>query len=386
MIKIEEKSKCCGCSACAKICPKNAIKMVEDEKGFKYPVVDKEKCIECGLCIKVCPIINKTQKENKPEAYAIINKNEDVRSKSSSGGIFTLLAEEIIKNGGVVFGARFDDNWRVIHDYVEKVEELNIFRGSKYLQSDMGDSYQKVKEFLEQGREVLFTGTPCQIEGLKAFLRKDYDNLYTQDIICHGVPSPKVHDKYLQYQIKKFNAKKVKKLEHRNKDINWKDYCVKIEFDKGEYIESHNRDPFMQAFLRDTILRDSCYDCQFKKKNRISDITLADFWGIDKVLPALDDNKGTSLVIINSQKGKEILEKIKDKITLQKVDFEEAIKYNQSMFKSVKKDSNREKFFEKLDEMEFDKLVKKHTYKPSIFKRGIYKIKKIVKKLIKYKK
>ena len=172
MIEITDKTKCMGCHACYNRCPVQAIEMVEDEKGFKYPQVNKEKCINCGLCEKVCPILNQVKVENKPVAYAVKNLEEEIRKQSSSGGMFTLLAESILNDVGVVFGAAFDENWKLKHTYVENIEGLQIFRGSKYLQSTIGDTYAKVKEFLDSGRKVMFTGTPCQIEGLKAYLGK----------------------------------------------------------------------------------------------------------------------------------------------------------------------------------------------------------------------
>ena len=385
MIKIENKTECMGCHACFNKCPKQAIEMVEDEKGFKYPKVNKEKCIECGLCEKVCPIINNRKILNEPKAYAIINKKNEIREKSSSGGIFTLLAEYVIKNGGVVFGAAFDENWNVKHYYVEDIQDINIFRGSKYMQSIIGNTYKQAEEFLKDDRIVLFTGTPCQIEGLKAYLGKEYDKLYTQDIICHGVPSPKVHNIYLEYLKKKFKANKIENISHRDKVKGWKNFNTEIKFDTGKYTETHDKDLYMQAFLRDTILRDSCYDCKFKKKNRISDITLADFWGIQNILPEMDDDKGTSLMIINSKKGNNLFENIKNNVKYQEVDFENAIRYNQSMIKSVNMDRNRDKFFENLDKIEFDKLVKKYTYTPRIARRIIRKTKKLIKKLLKIK-
>ncbi len=382
MIEIKDKTRCMGCHACYNKCPVKAIEMVDDEKGFKYPQVNKEKCINCGLCEKVCPILNQINIANEPKAYAVKNKNEEVREKSSSGGMFTLLAEKVLQDGGVVFGVAFDETCQLKHTYVENIEDLQIFRGSKYLQSIVGDTYSKVKDFLVEGRKVMYTGTPCQIEGLKSYLGKDYENLLTQDIICHGVPSPKVHKKYLEYLKDKYKTENIKSIIHRTKINGWKNWCVNIKFDNSEYIESHNKDPYMQAFLRNTILRESCYNCQFKKKHRISDITLADFWGIENVAPEMDDDKGTSLVIINSEKGKKIFEQIKDKINYKQVDFEEAIRYNSSMTTSVKTDPNREKFFENLDKMPFDELVKKYTYTPSIFKRILLKVKRVVKKII----
>ena len=380
MIEITDKTKCMGCHACYNRCPVQAIQMVEDEKGFKYPQVNKEKCINCGLCEKVCPILNQVKVENKPVAYAVKNLEEEIRKQSSSGGMFTLLAESILNDGGVVFGAAFDENWKLKHTYAENVENLSIFRGSKYLQSTIGDTYAKVKEFLNNGRKVMFTGTPCQIEGLKSYLGKESDNLFTQDIICHGVPSSKVHERYLEYLKDRYKSEKIENIVHRTKINGWKNWCVKVALNNSEYIKSHNDDPYMQAFLRNTSLRESCYNCQFKKKHRISDITLADFWGIENVAPEMDDDKGTSLVIVNSEKGKQIFEQIKDKIIYKQVDFEEAIRYNPSMTKSVKPDYNREKFFENLDKMPFDKLVKKYTYTPSIIKRIYWKVKRIAKR------
>lgn len=384
MIDIKNKEQCCGCHACYNICPKNAIIMQEDEKGFRYPIIDKDKCIQCGLCEKVCPIIKNAQIQNEPIAYAAYNKDEEIRKVSSSGGIFTLLAEVILEEKGVVFGASFNEKHEVYHTYIENKNELDKFRGSKYLQSSINDTYKKAQEFLKNGRYVLFTGTPCQIEGLRTFLREDYDKLYTQDIICHGVPSPKVWNKYLQFREKE-DRDKPKKISFRNKDGGWKLFNMKFEYSNFEYRKNEIEDIYMQAFLRNTSLRDSCYNCSFKKKNRISDITLADFWGIENILPEMDDNKGTSLVIVNSEKGEELLNKIIEKMIYKRVDLDNALKYNPSMISSVNKDKNREKFFENLDKIEFDKLVKKYTYKPNIFRRVIGKIKRIIKKVIKRK-
>ena len=192
-----EKKDCSGCMACMNICPKNAIMMKEDKNGFKYPKIDEKLCIDCGLCSKACPVINKL-KENlyNIKVYACKNKDENIRKKSSSGGLFTLFAKYILDQEGVVFGAKYDENLRVIHDYIEKDDNINEFRGSKYVQSDINSTYAKAKKFLSNGRKVLFTGTPCQIEGLITYLGKNYSNLYTQDFICHGVPSPKVWKKY----------------------------------------------------------------------------------------------------------------------------------------------------------------------------------------------
>lgn len=380
MIEITDKTKCCGCHACYNICPKNAINMCEDEKGFKYPKVDKKKCIDCKLCEKVCPILNNEKIKNKPVAYACINEDKEIRNQSSSGGIFTLIAEEILKKNGVVFGAAFDEDYNVVHDYIEKIEDLKKFRGSKYVQSSINNMYKKTKVFLNNGRYVLFTGTPCQIEGLKKYLQRDYDKLYTQDIICHGVPSPKVWKKYLEFR-EKIDKEKPKYISFRNKDDGWKLFNTKFEYSKFNYKKNQNEDIYMKAFLSNISLRDSCYKCSFKKKNRVSDITLADFWGIENVLPKMDDNKGTSLVIVNSIKGQEIFEKIKNSIILEKVNLDDALQYNKSMIESVNKNKNREKFFDDLDKVEFNKLVRKNMPESKLIRRIFRKIKKIVKSI-----
>lgn len=207
MIFIQDKKECCGCSACASVCPKNCITMSEDSEGFLYPHVDESVCIDCHLCERVCPMINHGKDREPLAVYAAKNSNETIRMQSSSGGIFTLLAERVIDEGGVVFGASFNDRWEVVHDHVETKEELAKFRGSKYVQSKIGDNYRKVKLFLSEGRNVLFSGTPCQISGLKKYLRKDYDNLLAVDFICHGVPSPGVFRTYLQEEINREAAR-----------------------------------------------------------------------------------------------------------------------------------------------------------------------------------
>ena len=382
MIKIEDKSKCCGCYSCINVCPKNAINMVEDEKGFKYPEIDESKCINCNLCEKACPILNKVKQDNSPKAYAAYNKDEKIRLESSSGGIFTLISNYILENNGVIFGAAFDNDFLVKHIEINNKKDLYKLRTSKYLQSAIGDTYTKVKEYLNKDITVLFTGTPCQVEGLKTYLKKDYDNLYTQDIICHGVPSPKVWKKYLEYRNKQDLNKPVR-IKFRQKDDGWNLFALLLQYNNSAYKINHKDDLFMQAFLRDAILRDSCYACNFKKINRNSDITLADFWGIDNVIENMNDNKGTSLVIVNSDKGKILFDNIKNNTVFKEVNFEESIKYNTSMYKSVKMPKKRDEFFANLDNIEFDKLVKKYTVTPPFIRKVFSKVKRIIKKIIK---
>lgn len=360
MIRIEDKQICTGCYACLNICPEQCVSMNNDNEGFWYPVVDNERCIDCGLCVKVCPIINRVEYENKPITYACINNREDIRLESSSGGIFTLIAEQIIACGGIVFGARFDDNFNVIHDYVDTKEGLQKFRGSKYLQSRIGETFKEVEKQLEKGRKVLFSGTPCQIAGLKSFLDKPNDSLFTVDIICHGVPSPLVWQKYIEYR-EAIAGSKARRIAFRRKDEGWKLYSISFIFENDkEYIQTYKSDLYMRAFLKDICLRPSCYNCQFKTLNRDSDITLADFWGIQNILPEMDDNKGTSLLFVNSKKGLGMFEEIKGNIISKKVDINEAVSYNLAAVRSSRYNPKREDFFREIDKLPFEQLINKY--------------------------
>lgn len=360
----KNKAKCCGCQACFNGCPKKAISMIEDNKGFKYPIVDKNKCINCGLCKKVCPVLKDDTNTNNIKVYACINKDKNKRERSSSGGIFTLLAQEILKDGGAVIGAAFDENFEVRHICVQDDKDLQKIYKSKYVQSDINTMYVKAKDMLEKNRKVLFTGTPCQIEGLYSFLGREYENLYTHDFICHGVPSPKVWKKYKKY-IEKKSGKQIKSIDFRNKTYGWKKYYLKFTFDDSTYEDNINFDPYLKLFLNDIILRDSCYKCKFKKINRKSDVTLADFWGVEKVLPNLFDNKGISTVIINTEKGRQLFNNILESIEYKEIELIDVVKYNPSMIISAKKNININKFFDiyEKDNFDFCKYAKKVTKK-----------------------
>lgn len=358
--ELKTKKDCMGCHACTNICPKNCISMVSDQEGFLYPTVDYSLCIKCNKCVNVCPIINKVEVNNNPTAYSCINNDETIRLDSSSGGIFTLAAEKVIAQGGAVFGAGFNDEFEVEHSFVETKEKLSQIRGSKYVQSKIGDSYKKVKEFLDLEREVLFTGTPCQIAGLYSYLGKSYNNLLTIDIICHGVPSPEVWRKYVEFRETEAGAA-AQRIAFRRKDEGWKLFSVSFLFENNtEYRQNLRKDLYMRAFLKDVCLRPSCYDCNFKGLNRQSDITLADFWGIQNVLPDMDDDKGTSLIFVNSKNGQEIFNSISCGIKFKEVDINEAVKYNSSAIKSVSKNPNRDYFFAELNNLEFNQLVNKY--------------------------
>jgi len=358
-----KKSDCTGCYACANVCPKepSCISMIEDEEGFWYPRVDYDKCIKCGLCISTCPVLNYEPGDNAPRAYACINKDELIRVQSSSGGLFTLIAEQILEEEGVVFGAKFNDDFEVIHDFTETKEGVDEFRGSKYVQSRIGNTYMQTKHLLESGRKVLFTGTPCQIAGLVAFLKETFDNLFCVDIICHGVPSAKVWKKYIELREKEAGSP-TQRISFRLKNEGWKRYSVSFLFKNDtEYRQNLKNDLYMRAFLKDLCLRPSCYNCKFKTLYRISDMTLADFWGIQNIAPDMDDDRGTSLLFINSKSGMDMFERIKDKIAYKEVDINEAVKYNTAAYKSARYNPNRDRFMQGIiNDEPFDILVKEY--------------------------
>lgn len=352
MIKIYKKEDCCGCSACVHICPKHSISFKEDSEGFLYPHVDLKTCVDCGLCEKVCPVLNQNDERLPLQTFAAKHRDDEVRMKSSSGGIFTLLAEHILDKGGVVFGAKFNDNWEVIHDYVETKEGLAPFRGSKYVQSNIGNSYKLVEEFLKIGREVMFTGTPCQIAGLKKYLRKDYKNLLTVDFVCHGVPSPMVWKKYLEEEIDRYKAI-LTHINFRDKSTGWKNFSVILNFAKSKSIDFEEKslvmstvfheNPYMEAFMSNLCLRPSCYACPAKSGKSGADVTIGDFWGIDTIRPDIDDDKGVSLVLVNNYRKLDLTG-----LNYNLLPYENAIERNICIEKSVSLPVNRNFFMRQL--------------------------------------
>ena len=279
--------KCSGCDACGQICPKAAISMMPNDEGFLYPEVDSSLCVECRLCEKICPVLNVRSSTDFSErkAYAAICSDEKIRLESSSGGMFTVLAEKVIADGGVVFGAEFDSDFSVRHGWTDSVFGLERFRGSKYLQSRTESSFSECRKFLDDGRKVLYTGTPCQIAGLKAFLKKDYENLFTVDVICHGVPSPALWQKYIKFREKK-SASRIVKTAFRRKNDGWKLYSLSFTFANGsEYSVNQSKGMWMLSFNKNVMMRNSCYDCVFKGSEILSDITIGDFWGIQNYIP-----------------------------------------------------------------------------------------------------
>lgn len=359
MIEIVDKSKCCGCEACRSICPKKCISMQADKEGFLYPKVDLSQCVGCKLCEKVCPVLNPKYSKREPLVYAGINNDINIRLQSSSGGIFTLIAEQVIQKKGVVFGACFDEQWNVVHDYTETKEGLARFRGSKYVQSYIGDSFLQAKRFLDEGRFVLFSGTPCQIAGLKNFLRKPYQNLLTVDLVCHGVPSQKVWQKHLYelvsdaYNIKKRNlsfffADKINSISFRSKENGWKNFSMSIFYkNENKRVIPFYNDTYMNVFLLNLSLRPCCYTCPTKLHYIQSDISLADFWGVDRLSSEIDDDKGCGLVLVNNEHVISLLKSLDCQLYEQRLN--DVVKYNMNIHYSVKKPINRKFFYMILD-------------------------------------
>lgn len=364
MIELESMNKCSGCASCALTCPQNCITMVPDKMGFYYPKVDTEQCIQCGLCRSRCPAYSGNASgdaDHIAEAFAVVGKDEKIREISSSGGIFYFVARCIISQNGVIFGAAFDDNYHSVrHIAVDSPADLYKLQGAKYVQSEIGESYLSARFYLEQGKPVLFTGTPCQIAGLKTFLNRDYSNLYLLDIVCHGVPSPAVWNDYLT-QLEKQYSGKVKCVAFRDKTNGWKNYLLRIEMDNGSvYSSDRINDLYMRGFLHNYYLRLSCYECNYKRIEHGADMTLGDFWGIENICPTLYDDKGTSLVIVSSPKGRLLFEQIQEKVCVQKVALDDVIPFNQSIVKSANYTLSRKKFENDFRLKPIMNVLKKH--------------------------
>lgn len=365
MIWIKDKKDCCGCGSCSQSCPSSCIQMLEDEEGFRYPVIKTELCTGCGTCKKNCPMQQATLKSRNlelPDVCAAVNKDPKIRKDSSSGGVFTLFAKDVLDKKGIVFGAAMaEDCKRVVHIAVEKEEQLSALRGSKYVESDIGDTYSRAETELRQGRTVLFSGTPCQIAGLKTYLQKDYDKLLTLEVICHGVPSSLLWRKYLAYIGEKLRASiaqvifRAKDPGEGNRLLMW----MKAENDRV-YQAFEDEDPFYCFFLSNLCLRPSCYNCRFKGNNHVADITIGDFWGGNKIVPGFGKEGDTSLVLLHSEKGKVVFSSIKENLELCWTKYGEAMEYNSAYLKGVECPSKREQFFSDLAVMPFRKLVRKY--------------------------
>lgn len=380
MQEFVNKTKCTSCSACVNICPQNAINMKENEEGFKYPNIDMDKCINCGLCKKVCPVINTKENSTINKCYVGYAKEENVKMDSSSGGIFPLVAKFILDNSGIVIGASFNSENHLKHIAITSNDELDKLKGSKYLQSDLGDIFKFIKENVNN-KKVLFVGTPCQVAGLKSFLKKDYENLICIDLICHGVPSPKLFDKYVkELEIK--NGKLIKYI-FRDKSTGWDTYSNTMIYRNKKISELSKDNDYMKLFLCHSTLRESCYNCNFKLGNKYSDITLGDYWGVQNYYPDMYSKEGVSAIVINTNKGEEIFNNIKELLKYKECKLEEIVEGNHSLEKSVPRTEKRDEFYKDIDNLSIKELKEKYIIKIPIYKKIIRKGKSFIKRLIK---
>lgn len=371
-MELIEKNACTGCMACADVCPKKAIIIQPDACGFLYPEINKDICIDCGLCQSVCPVKDSFKNKKNRRIYACWNKDASKRFSATSGGTFLVLAGHIIKSGGVVYGAAFDEQYKLRHQKVDTVEQLPILSGSKYVQSNTQNIFSDVKSELESGKKVLFSGTPCQVSALKKYLKKDYESLYCVDLVCHGVPSPKVFEDYLNYQREKNDGAEPVSINFRYKKPCWSVYSMKINFDnKNVYESSKFRDPYLMLFLSDLNLRPSCFECRFTSLDRPGDITLGDFWGFLTVKKSQRDiEKGTGLVLVNTEKGEELLNASSDELHLEKHYEFEALRSNQSFKKPWRKPEKYDEFWSDYSVMAFSEIAEKYCiYDESAEKR-----------------
>jgi len=369
MIHISQKEECCGCHACFTACPTGCIEMVADGEGFLYPLVNEELCANCGICEKVCPMASELRHDNPPVAFAAWHRNAAIRTESSSGGGFSALMRKTLGEGGVVFGAAFDSSLTLCHQSAQNEAESDKLRGSKYVQSIIGNAYKDAQNFLHQGRHVLFSGTPCQVAGLYAFLGNDEENLLTCDLVCHGVPSPKVFAAYKENMERRHGAK-VQRISFRRKECGWKRSSVALLFDNAtEYRRSLADDPFMLGFLRNTYLRPSCHNCRFSRIPRIADITLGDFWGVGDHHPGWDDDRGTSLILVQTKKGQDAFDAVRDALVAHDAELDVAIRSNSCISGSVPPRQNRAAFFIDLDRLPFEKVIKRYMSPPSLWRR-----------------
>lgn len=389
MEKLCKAELCTGCGACAAICPMGCIHMKANPEGFLRPVVDTGTCIACDRCRQTCPILKDNQSTcDETVAYAAVNKDEQVRYSSTSGGVFSLLCGWVLERGGVVFGAAYDRDFNVTHCAIEDNESLTKLRGAKYAQSNLNNTYIQVKSCLKNGRYVLFSGTPCQIGGLISFLGKPYEKLILVDLICHGVPSPKVWQHYIAYRSSHDAAgEKPAHINLRSKETGWPGYSIRFDYPNGEsYCAPNSQDPYLRGFVGNLYLRPSCYSCHFKGSVRKSDFTLGDYWGVWGQLPELHDGKGTSLVLLHTQKAKQLWKELDCQMRYSEVNVPAALAENPSALLSSDRTEKRDAFFARYEMEDFRQLIGELCPKPSaplkrsFLKRAVSKIRRMFRK------
>ena len=374
---------CCGCGACCNICPQKAIRMVCDTYGFYKPFIDNEKCLNCGLCEKICPLENyKSDNIKQPKVFAFQNYDKETLYKCASGGAFAFFAKIIIEQGGVVYGVIYDENMIVCHSRTDNLTDLDKMYSSKYVQSDTRDTFRQAREDLNNNRLVLYSGTPCQIAGLKSYLQKDYENLITVDLVCHGVPSPLIFEKYKQEFMKKRQKNEwLLNIDFRSKIIGWSPALVTTTTITTTHAK---RDDFMKAFLSNLSINDSCLQCQFNRLPRMADLSLADFWGVDEYDKTLNDNKGLSLILINSEKGISLFNKIDNNCLLREIPLDYAIKCNKNICGSSVPHKNRTNFLEDISKGKTLKSCVKKYDKNPFYMVLYHALPKFIKDFIKY--
>jgi coenzyme F420-reducing hydrogenase beta subunit len=383
---IDNLNHCMGCGACQSLCKTDAINLVANSEGFLYPSIEAEKCSHCGVCSNSCPSSGKEQNLRlnpfSMEAYASWSKQNKFRSESSSGGIFSEIAIDTLNRDGRVYGAVFDENLNVLHLGIDSERDLHRLRGSKYVQSHISKStYKEIEKELKMGRQILFSGTPCQIAGLKQYLRKDYPSLVTCDVLCHGTPSPKLWAAYLEHEKKKI--KDLSSYSFRDKTNGWSNFGVKLISSNGKSSKrSIFSDSYMLSFLGNLSLRESCYTCKWARSERPGDVSLGDFWGVHNFHPDIDrGNAGTSLILINTPKGQDIINRIRNEIFTKSVKIDDAIPGNKVLIKPSPRPKNRDFFYRELNESGYKKLITTFKlYKPSIYMRALQKLTKTIRK------
>ncbi len=355
--KDNDKSNCTGCRACSNICPRNAISFSNDEYGFAYPIVDKKICVQCGLCTTACKKTNKNEWKLPLKTFAATHKNKEILKSSSSGGVFSALAEHFLDTDGIVCGCIFDDNLNAVHICTEKKDDLYKIRKSKYLQSNVGFIYRDIKKYLENGRKVLFTGTPCQVAALYAVLGKEYKNLLTMDLICHGVPSQFLFDKFIEYLEKQYKTKIVD-LNFRSKKYGWQRFTMEFTTADGKTKNIGKSNEFyFPAFSSGFSMRPSCFSCKYACPERIGDFTIGDFWGYEKLDLVCDTTNGTSVFTANTQKALSFLDVLFGKLIYEEIDYKIAVNGNTCLRHPTVKGEKYDKYMQALKDNKIEELA-----------------------------
>jgi coenzyme F420-reducing hydrogenase beta subunit len=363
------KEKCTGCAACYSICPSHCISFIENEEGFLYPRIDGNRCIECNLCTIICPVNKDAEIISDdylplPGAFAVMAKDKAMLAKSASGGLFGILAQLTIQDGGVVFGAVYDESFRVMHIMAETWAQVTRMQGSKYVQSAILDTYLKAQEELKKGRKVLFTGTPCQIAGLKSYLRTSYPNLTTVDILCHGVPNQKLFSAYLSYMEAK-NKAKVKAYSFRDKEKwGWGSWgSIKLEKQNGKYRTLYfpvSSDYFYSLYFEENCFRESCYLCPFAKLPRQGDFSIGDFWGAEHLFPEIQHKRGVSLMLVNTFHAQQLFSSMETMADIIPCELSTATANNLTIEQATSRPDSRDTFFKDINEFGFETAAKKY--------------------------